>query len=272
MPKNTKRSGKPAAAAVPQVERKNAKRSGKPESPVQAVPQVEHKSGFREYGSSILIAVGLALIIRSTVVQAFYIPSGSMEDTLYVGDYLLANKFVYGAPIELPGLDAPLFRLPALRDPRQGDIVIFRSKTEPNRDLIKRCVAVSGQTVEVREKVLYIDGVPFEDPPLAKYTDPVVFSPSGRSRDNYGPIKVGADQFFMMGDNRDNSRDSRVFGTVPRDLIKGKAMIIYWSSKLVSGPLYRGLPQTMMDIGNFFWNLPTLLGRTRYSRLGDVIH
>jgi len=103
------------------------------------------RGGYREYGSSILIAVGLALLIRSTVVQAFYIPSGSMEDTLFVGDYLLANKFIYGAPVELPALDEPLFRLPGLLVTRQGDIVIFRSKTEVGRDLIKRCVAVVGR-------------------------------------------------------------------------------------------------------------------------------
>ena len=230
------------------------------------------KSGFREYGTSILIAVGLALLIRSTVVQAFYIPSGSMEDTLFVGDYLLANKFVFGAPVEMPWMDAPLFRLPALRDPEQGDIVIFRSKTEANRDLIKRCVAVGGQTVEVREKVLLVDGVPFPDPPMAKYTDPIVFSSSGRSRDSFGPYRVKPDQFFMMGDNRDNSNDSRVFGAVPRELVKGKAMIIYWSSTLISGPLYRGLPQILADVGNFLWNLPTLPWRTRYERLGNVIH
>mgnify|MGYP006134207513 CR=1 FL=1 len=96
--------------------------------------------GFREYSTSILVAVGLALLIRSTIVQAFYIPSGSMEDTLYVGDYLLANKFIYGAPIEVPLVDAPVLRLPAIRDPTPGDIVIFRSVEEVGRDLIKRCV------------------------------------------------------------------------------------------------------------------------------------
>jgi signal peptidase I len=229
------------------------------------------RGGFREYGSSILIAVGLALLIRSTVVQAFYIPSGSMEDTLFVGDYLLANKFVYGAPVELPALDEPLFRLPGLRDPQQGDIVIFRSKTEAGRDLIKRCVAVGGQTVEVRDKKLYVDGVLYELPPMGKRTDPRNLPASMSPRDNYGPVEVPPDHFFMMGDNRDNSRDSRYFGPVPRRLIKGKAMIIYWSSTLVSGPLYTGLPQLLLDAGNFLWNLPTLPFRSRYTRLGTII-
>ncbi|MBT3343512.1 MAG: signal peptidase I [Gemmatimonadetes bacterium] len=227
--------------------------------------------GFREYGTSILVAVGLALLIRSTIVQAFYIPSGSMEDTLFVGDYLLANKFVFGAPIEIPLVDAPLMRLPAFRDPRQGDIVIFRSLEEAGRDLIKRCVAVGGQTVEVRDKVLYVDGQVLPDAPDGKFVDRVIYPAGSRVRDNFGPLTVPEGHFFMMGDNRDRSRDSRYFGPVPREKIKGKAMIIYWSSTLVSGPIYR-LPQMLADAGNFAWNLPSLPFRTRYDRLGTIIH
>ena len=212
----------------------------------------KRKSGTREYASSILIAVGLALVIRSTVVQAFYIPSGSMEDTLFVGDYLLANKFLYGAPLEVPGMRRPLFRLPALRDPRQGDIVIFRSKTQPDRDLIKRCVAVGGQVVEVKDKVLYVDGKRVPDAPESKYVDSNIYPGSRTSRDNFRPFRVPPDHFFMMGDNRDNSSDSRVFGAVPRELVKGKAMIIYWSSRLVDGPLLNtGLPPLLEDAVNF---------------------
>ncbi|MEE2659441.1 MAG: signal peptidase I [Candidatus Latescibacterota bacterium] len=249
----------------------------KTQSPLQKRP-----TGAREYGSSILIAVALALFIRSTVVQAFYIPSGSMEDTLFVGDYLLANKFVYGAPLELPLVSEPLLRLPALRDPQPSDIVIFRSKTEPDRDLIKRCVAVGGQTVKVKNKILYVDGEPFPLPPDSKHMDPRVLRSTESNRDNFGPYKVPEDSFFMMGDNRDNSNDSRVFGAVPRHLIKGKAMIIYWSSKLISGPLFPApkkvlgwrftIPQLVQDVGNFLWNLPTLPFRSRYGRLGIVIH
>ena len=227
--------------------------------------------GFREYGTSILVAVGLALLIRSTIVQAFYIPSGSMEDTLFVGDYLLANKFVFGAPIEIPLVDAPLMRLPAFRDPRQGDIVIFRSLEEAGRDLIKRCVAVGGQTVEVRDKVLYVDGQVLPDAPDGKFVDRVIYPAGSRVRDNFGPLTVPEGHFFMMGDNRDRSRDSRYFGPVPREKIKGKAMIIYWSSTLVSGPIYR-LPQMLAGAGNFAWNLPSLPFRTRYDRLGTIIH
>ena len=241
-----------------------------PETPTDS--STRPRGGVRDYGSSILIAVGLALLIRSTVVQAFYIPSGSMEDTLFVGDYLLANKFVYGAPVELPAMSEPLFRLPGLRDPEPGDIVIFRSLTEPGRDLIKRCVAVGGQTVQVRDKQLYVDGKASPLPPLGKQVDPTIYPAMRSSRDNFGPYRVPEDHLFMMGDNRDNSNDSRMFGPVPLSLVKGKAMIIYWSSELKSGPLYTGLPQLVLDAGNFLLNLPTLPFRSRYERLGRIIH
>ena len=224
---------------------------------------------YREYTSSILIAVGLALFIRTTVVQAFYIPSGSMEDTLLVGDYLLANKFVYGAPIDIPIADYTLFRLPALRDPQPGDIVIFRSPAEPDRDLIKRCVAVGGQQLQVIDKELFVDGKPFPNPPLSKHIDAETYPASVNPRDNFGPFTVPAGHFFMMGDNRDNSADSRYFGAVPKDLIKGKATIIYWSwDSDTRPPYYTGLASIPKLAGTFLWRLPA---RVRYGRLGEVI-
>ena len=228
------------------------------------------KSGVGEIVSSVLIAIGLALLIRTGVVQAFYIPSGSMEDTLLVGDYLLANKFVYGAPFDVPLINISLFRLPALREPEPGDIVIFRSPVDEDRDLIKRCVAVGGQEVQIVNKVLYIDGAPFEDPPLAKYTDRHYLPSESTSRDNFGPYTVPPGHFFMMGDNRDNSLDSRYWRAVPKDLIKGKAMNIYWSwAPDTRGPYYTGLASLPEVAASFVWRLP---GRVRYERLGDVIH
>jgi len=228
------------------------------------------KSGVGEIVSSILIAIGLALLIRTGVVQAFYIPSGSMEDTLLVGDYLLANKFVYGAPIDVPLTSISLFRLPALRDPQPGDIVIFRSPVDEERDLIKRCVAVGGQEVQIVNKLLYIDGEPFADPPLAKYTDRRYFPSAANPRDNFGPYTVPEGHFFMMGDNRDNSADSRYWRAVPKELIKGKAMNIYWSwAPDTRGPYYTGLASLPELAASFVWRLP---GRVRYGRLGDVIH
>ena len=228
------------------------------------------KSGIGEYVSSILIAIGLALLIRTGVVQAFYIPSGSMEDTLLVGDYLLANKFIYGAPIDVPLTNISLFRLPAIRDPEPGDIVIFRSPVDEDRDLIKRCVAVGGQEIRIDNKVLYINGVPFEDPPLAKYVDRTFYPAMANPRDNFGPYTVPADHFFMMGDNRDNSADSRYWRAVPKELIKGKAMSIYWSwAPDPRGPYYTDLSSLPKVAASFAWRLP---GRVRYERLGDVIH
>ena len=228
------------------------------------------KSGFSEVLSQLLIAIALALLIRTGVVQAFYIPSGSMEDTLLVGDYLMANKFVYGAPIDVPGTNISLFRLPALRDPQAGDIVIFRSPVDEDRDLIKRCVAVGGQKVQIVNKVLYVDDQPFQDPPLAKYTDPNHYPAEINPRDHFGPYVVPENHFFMMGDNRDNSADSRYWRAVPRDLIKGKAMNIYWSwSSDTRGPYYTGLSSLPEVVATFIWRLP---GRVRYERLGDVIH
>ena len=228
------------------------------------------KSGLGEIVSSVLVAIGLALLIRTGVVQAFYIPSGSMEDTLLVGDYLLANKFVYGAPIDVPLTNISLFRLPALRDPQPGDIVIFRSPVDEERDLIKRCVAIGGQEVQIVDKVLYIDGEPFEDPPLAKYTDRRYYPSTANTRDNFGPYTVPEGHFFMMGDNRDNSADSRYWRAVPKELIKGKAMSIYWSwAPDTRGPYYTGIASLPAVAANFFWRLP---GRVRYGRLGDVIY
>ena len=231
---------------------------------------VRKNSSVLEAVSSLLVAIGLALVIRTIVVQAFFIPSGSMEDSLLVGDYLLANKFVYGAPVDVPFTSVSLFRLPRIRDPKPGDIVIFRSPIEADKDLIKRCVAVGGQTVLVKDKTLFVDGKPFVNPPLAKYTDSRIFNGfDGNRRDNFGPYVVPEDHYFMMGDNRDNSFDSRYWLAVPDELIKGQAMSIYWSwAPDVSGPYYSGpesLPQVLFG---WFVKLPS---RIRMERLGNVI-
>ena len=232
--------------------------------------QAKQKSEFGQYLYSILTVVGLFLVIRTGVVQAFYIPSSSMEDTLLVGDYLLANKFIYGVPVDVPLTSISLFRLPALRDPQPGDIVIFRSPQDEERDLIKRCVAVGGQQVHIVNKVLYVDGEPMPDPPLAKHTDRRLFPAAINARDNFGPYTVPQDHFFMMGDNRDNSSDSRYFRAVPKRLIKGKAMSLYFSWEPdLRGPYYQGLSSLPAVVASFVWRLPS---RVRYGRLGDVIH
>jgi signal peptidase I len=175
----------------------------------------------RGYVQSFGFAILLALVFRQFVIQAFRIPSQSMEDTLLVGDFLFVNKFLYGAPF--PFSEA---RLPAVRPPRRGDIIVFQPPHE-NRDYIKRCIGVAGDTIEVRAKQLIVNGERQEET-YTKYTDGILPPRSG-PRDYFGPHVVPAGHVFMMGDNRDNSNDSRVWGDAPLGRIRGKAMFIYFS-------------------------------------------
>lgn len=188
------------------------------------------KTTLREYTEALVLAIILTVVIRGLVIQAFRIPTGSMEDTLLVGDFLFVNKMVYGSEIDLGFSGNRLFyyRFPAIRQPRVGDVIVFRYPDDPSRDFIKRCVAVGGQTVEIRDKVLYVDGHP-RDEPFAVHKDPRTLPRELGPRDNFGPFVVPQDHLFMMGDNRDNSQDSRFWGALPVNLVKGKAMFLYWS-------------------------------------------
>lgn len=207
------------------------------------------KTLTREYIEAFGFAILFALIIRALVIQAFKIPSGSMEDTLLVGDFLLANKFIYGT--ELPLLN---IRVPGIRDPEPGDIIIFSCPVDLKKDYIKRCVAVGGQTVKIRDKQLYVDDVLQELPPHAKHIRSRMLSAQEQPRDNFGPVTVPEGNFFCMGDNRDNSWDSRYWGFVPRKLIKGQALIIYWSwAKGAAVPMY------------------DILHKIRWKRIGQLI-
>lgn len=192
------------------------------------------KSIIREYTEIIVLAVALALFARTFFIQAFRIPSESMEKTLLVGDFLFANKLIYGPKI--PFLNV---RLPGVRDPQPGDIVIFKYPGDRQTDYIKRCVAVAGQTVELKGANLYVDGV-LQNESYSQYKDI-----PGYNR-HYGPYTVPEGHIFMMGDNRDNSADSRAWGPLPLDLVIGKAMFIYFSWN----PQDRGI---------------------RFSRIGDII-
>ena len=189
------------------------------------VPKPRRKSIVREYAEAIAIAVLLALVIRSLVVQAFTIPSGSMMDTLLVGDYILVNKFLYGP--ELPLID---WRMPAIRDPRRGDIIVFKYPQDEKRDFIKRIVATPGERVQVRGHQVLVNGKPLREP-YTKFADSGVRGGETYCGYAYGcePTLVPPDSYFVMGDNRDNSQDSRYWGFVKRDKIKGKAFLIYWS-------------------------------------------
>lgn len=179
------------------------------------------KQILKEYLEAIITALLIALVIRAYVVQAFKIPSGSMIPTLLVGDHLLVNKFIYG--IKLPFTDK---RLLVIKKPQRGDIIVFKYPEDPSRDFIKRVIAVEGDVVEEKNKVVYVNGQPLSEPYI-QHTDRNrnPFEP----RDNFGPYIVPKNKLFVMGDNRDQSYDSRYWGYVDMKDIRGKALIIYWS-------------------------------------------
>ena len=181
------------------------------------------KSILREYAEAIIIAALLALCIRTFVVQAFKIPSGSMEDTLLVGDHILVNKFLYGTKIPFTGLN--LF---PLREPRRGDIIVFKYPEDESKDFIKRLIGTPGDVVQGIDKKIYVNGKPLTET-YTDFKDPDVLPASVQQRDNFGPIKVPPHKYFMMGDNRDRSHDSRFWGFVDEKKIIGEAMVIYWS-------------------------------------------
>jgi signal peptidase I len=181
------------------------------------------KSGLRENIEAIVIAILLALFIRTFVVQAFKIPSGSMKETLQIGDHILVNKFIYG--VKLPFLHKVI--LP-IKEPKKEDIIVFRYPENPKLDFIKRVVGVHGDVVKVRNKRLYINDE-LVDRHYAIHTDPHIIPAVYNKRDNFGPVVVPPDSLFVMGDNRDNSKDSRFWGFVKLKAVKGKAFMIYWS-------------------------------------------
>ena len=195
------------------------------EAPADRAPVIiRQKSQVREYAEALFVALLLALVIRTFVVQAFKIPSGSMLPTLQIGDHILVNKFVYGPRLEIPLTQRSLGQLPGLRTPRPGDVVVFIWPRDRSKDFIKRVVAVAGETIEIRDHQILIDGKPRDDP----HASWVVQRPFGRG-EHYGPFKVPPGYVFVMGDNRDQSYDSRFWGPVPTTDIKGEALIIYWS-------------------------------------------
>jgi signal peptidase I len=190
---------------------------------VAHVPAVQKKSMLRDYAESILIAILLALVIRTYLVQAFKIPSASMEDTLAIGDHLLVNKFIYGTKIPFSKQSVLTFR-----DPRQGDVIVFEYPEDPSKDFIKRIVGAPGDVVEGRGKRVYVNGKLFDNPhEIHKEQD--IIPREVNPRDTFGPVTVPPRSYFVMGDNRDRSYDSRFWGFVPKEKIKGLAFIKYWS-------------------------------------------
>jgi signal peptidase I len=180
-------------------------------------------STMREYTVTIFWAIAIALLIRTFVIQPFSIPSGSMEDTLVVGDHLLANKFLYG--IRIPFTDARILKM---RDPRRGDVIIFRYPEDRSKDFIKRVIGIPGDEITVRDKQVFVNGIPYRNPHEV-HKESLLLSRSQGPRDNFGPVRVPAGSWFVMGDNRDHSYDSRFWGFVQDADIVGSAFVTYWS-------------------------------------------
>lgn len=194
-----------------------------------------------EWTRSLAVAFVLFLVVRTFLVEAFRIPTSSMENTLLVGDFLLVNKAVYGA--EIPGTH---IRLPAFAEPERGDVVVFVPPHEPHKNYVKRLVGLSGDTLEMRGKVLYRNGAPVDEPyaryldgdgdavhPNMRWQSNHLIAKTSRTyhptRDNWGPLVVPDGQYFVLGDNRDNSEDSRYWGFVERTAIRGRPWFVYYS-------------------------------------------
>jgi signal peptidase I len=210
------------------------------ESTVAEQNNKKAKSTFREYAEAIGMALLLALFIRTFIVQAFKIPSGSMIPTLQIGDHILVNKLAYGVRVPLWG-----HYLMEFKKPQRGDVIVFIFPEDRSKDFIKRVIGLAGDSVEIRGKKVYVNGKAIDDPHAYFEGDG---GPGGvQIRDDYGPKRVPENHIFVMGDNRDKSYDSRFWGYVKLDEVKGKAFLIYWSWD-----------------GNDRW--------VRWERLGDIIY
>jgi len=183
----------------------------------------KRKSTTREWTEALIIAAVIALFVRSFIIQAYKIPSGSMEPTLLVGDYLFVNRLHY--VVKIPVVDTVLY---TLGKPKRGDIVVFRYPQNTSMDYIKRVIATEGETVEIKDKIIYINGKKIEDP-WGHFRDTAVIPGILSQKDNMKPFTIPKDAYFVMGDNRDNSQDSRFWGVVRKEHLVGKALILYFS-------------------------------------------
>ncbi len=182
------------------------------------------KKFFKEWLEPIITALIIVVIIKTFLIQNFKIPSGSMEDTLLIGDRLFAVKFLYGTKIPFTNV-----RILKIRDPKPGDIIVFKYPKDPSKPFIKRCIAVGGQSIEIRDKKIFVDGKLQKIPEEAKFIDRNILPAKYGPRDNYPLTTIPKGNFFVMGDNRDNSNDSRFWDFVPYDNLSGKALFLYWS-------------------------------------------
>ena len=212
------------------------------------------RSARREYIEAIIVAIVIAVILRTFVVQAYHIPTESMENTLLVGDFLLVDKLSYN-----------------FSDPKSGDIIVFQYPLNPSKDFVKRCAAVEGQVVEMRDKVLYVDGKAETAVPTALYSDPKIIPASFSNRDNFASLRVPPGCVFVLGDNRDNSRDSRVWGFLDKQYIRGKAVAVYWSwAPDPKAPKWQS-PYVWPMFAIVFYNLAHFPSRIRWERIGTVL-
>jgi signal peptidase I len=226
------------------------------------------RSTFREYLEALIIA-GIFLGFTNTfVVKTFFIPSASMEETLLVGDHLFVNRFIFG-----PSSSSVEEALLPLRRVQRGDIVIFRSPERPRVDMVKRCVGLPGDVIEVIEKDLVVNGNKVDDASYSWHRDSRIFPnrssvpDQARMRDNFGPYTVPDDHYFCLGDNRDQSYDSRFWGPVPAHYVKGRAFMIYWSfAGETSDGVWRGWGHKVRHLGN------TALGFFQQSRWSRTFH
>jgi len=177
---------------------------------------------IRDWVEPAFEAIIIATIIRALIIQAFKIPSSSMEDTLLIGDHIIANKFIYGTNLPFSGKTILKFT-----QPKRGEVVIFRYPKNPSLMFIKRCIGLPGDTIEVKDKIVYVNGVKLDEP-YVFHKDMNTYPANANNRDNYGPVVVPKDEFFVMGDNRDNSDDSRFWGFLPYKYLRGKAWLVYW--------------------------------------------
>jgi signal peptidase I len=216
------------------------------------------KSVAREYFEAIVLAVILALFFRTFVIEAFKIPSSSMEDNLLIGDHILVNKFAY-APVNFQWEK----KLLPIREIKRTDVIVFKYPEDPTRNFIKRVIAVGNETIEIRDKQVYINGKPIQE--AYKFHKEEFF---GLTAENFAPKKVPEGYYFAMGDNRDNSKDSRAWGFVPQDYIKGRAFIIYWS---FDGPQYIGPTTVAEKIRGFANVIVNFIPKTRWKRFFKII-
>ncbi len=237
-----------------------------------AAAEPQTKSTAREYYEALLIAIIFVNFARIFVFQAFKIPSGSMEDNLKIGDHIIVNKFIYGPMGSGLQKSGSIGDLTPLREVRRGDIVIFRFPRRPTDDFVKRVVGLPGDTVSIVNKALFVNGERLDEPYVV-HDDGHVYPPSEylpethRYRDQMAPLRIPAGQYFVMGDNRDHSSDSRYWGTVPRTMIKGRAFMVYWSFdwEPSSGTTFRDRVRELGNVALHFFD------KTRWRRTFFIV-